>query len=209
MFEQRSPLATHLAAGGRDGAGGGRGLRIGEVRGFQLLQIGVLRGSGAALGAAIEAACGCAPPDSARLVSVCGAHRLYRIAADQFWIASADPQLPPALERLVTPQLGTLTVLTHARIRLAIEGAAAAALLAKLVTVDLRPKALPVGAFAQTAVHHAGVLLEHGGVQRYELYVLHTYAASTWDWILDAAMPYGYDLHVAHIAQQPGVQQRS
>lgn len=209
MFERHSPLATHLATGGRDGADGGRGLRIGEMRGWHLLQIGVLRRSDAALNTAIEAACGCAPPVSPRLVSICGAHRLYRIAPDQFWIASGDSRLPPVLERLVTPQLGTVTVLTHARIRLAIEGAAAAALLAKLVSVDLRPKALPVGAFVQTAVHHTGVLLERSEEQRYELYVLHTYAASTWEWILDAALPYGYDVPSASLEPPPGVQQRS
>lgn len=201
MFERRSPLAPHLAGGGRDGADGRRSMRIGEARGWHLIQIGAHRRSRAALAAAVGRLCGCALPSSPRIVTACGAHRLYRIAADQYWIVTHDAAVTAALARAITPDVGASTALTHARVRLVIEGAAATALLARIVPIDLRSAALPVGSFAQTGVHHAGVLLERSDAQRYELYVLRTYAVSTWEWILDSAMPYGYDVHVAQAGQ--------
>ena len=201
MFELRSPLATHLAGDGRDGGDGRRAVRIGELVGWHLVQIGVFDRSRAALALAVEELCGCALPTSPRLVTTSPrretaspAHRLYRIADDQYWLVTQDPSAAPALARAIAPQVATITALNHARIRLVIEGAAAAALLARLVTIDLRSTAFPEGCFAQTGVHHAGVLLERRGAERYELYVLRTYALSTWEWIVDAAMPYGYDI---------------
>ena len=215
MFELRSPLATHLAVGGRDGADGRRSLRIGELAGWHLVQIGVFERSRAALAAAVEAVCGCALPSSPRtvttsprlvtasprtvttsppIVTAVPAHRLYRIAEDQYWLVTQDRAAAAALSRAIAPQDASITVLDHARIRLLIEGAAAAALLARLVTIDLRPTAFPAGCFAQTGVHHAGVLLERSGAERYEMYVLRTFAVSTWEWIVDAAMSYGYDI---------------
>jgi methylglutamate dehydrogenase subunit D len=198
VFEHRSPLAAHLTAGGRDGADGRRALRIGEVGGWQLLQIGVFSGSRAAVEAAVEKACGCTLPTSPRFVTASGAHRLYRVAEDQYWLLTRDPAVPPALARTIAPQAAAITTLGHARIRLVIEGPAATALLARLVTIDLRYAEFPAGSFAQTGVHHAGVLLERIGAERYEMYVLRTYALSTWEWIVDAAKPYGYDLAAAH-----------
>ena len=200
MFERRSPLAAHLADGGRDGVDGGRRLRLGEIGGWHLVQVGALRRSREKFRAAFEAACGCAPPSSARVVTCFGAHRLYRIAADQTWIVTADARLPAALARVLAPDAGTSTVLTHARVRLAIEGKAAALLLTHLVPIDLRDRNFPVGAFAQTGLHHTPVLLERSGSQRYELYVLHSFAVSAWVWIIDSALPYGYDLHTGQTA---------
>lgn len=202
MFERRSPLAAHLAGGGRDGADAQRRLRLGEIHGWHLLQVGALRHAGAAIGAAFEAVCGGPPPASPRLVSHCGAHRLYRIAADQYWILTPEPQLPAALAAALAPQVATSTVLTHARVRLAIEGQAAASLLTHLVPIDLREKNFPVGAFAQTGLHHTPVLLERSAAQRYELYVLHTFAVSAWEWIIDSALPYGYDLDDGQTVQK-------
>ena len=203
MFERRSPLAAHLADGGRDGVDGGRRLRLGEIGGWHLVQVGELRRSREKFRAAFEAACGCAPPGSARVVTRFDAHRLYRVAADQTWIVTADARLPAALVRALAPDAGTSTVLTHARCRLAIDGDAATSLLGHLVPVDLRDRNFPVGAFAQTSVHHTPVLLERVGARRYEMYVLRTFAASTWEWIIDSALPYGYDLQAGQFKQEP------
>ncbi len=203
MFERRSPLAAYPADGGRDGVDGRRALRLGEIGGWHLVQVGELRRSRAALAAVVEAVCGCPPPESARFVGRCGAQRLYRIAGDQIWVVTSDPALPVALVHALAPDVGTATLLTHARCRLAIDGAAAAALLGHLVSIDLRDSSFPVGSFAQTAVHHTPVLLERVGALRYEMYVLRTFAASTWEWIIDSALPYGYDLQPGHGKPEP------
>ncbi|HEY1491747.1 MAG TPA: hypothetical protein VGF35_03905, partial [Steroidobacteraceae bacterium] len=53
MFERRSPLARQLTGGGRDGLDGRRGLRIGEIGGWELAQLAVFAGQEAAMAAAI------------------------------------------------------------------------------------------------------------------------------------------------------------
>ncbi|MDE2295114.1 MAG: hypothetical protein KGL36_06600 [Gammaproteobacteria bacterium] len=202
MFERRSPLAGHLDAGGRDGFDGGRRLRLGEVRDTSLVQIGTWPAVRSACAAAIARICGCDPPASPRVAAARGAHRLYRIASEELWIATSDPRLPAVLEREVGATGSAVTVLTEARVRLAIDGNAARALLSRLVPLDLRDASFPVGAFAQTGVHHAPALLDRIGAERYDLYVLTTYAGSTWEWMLDQALPFGYDLHVTTAADR-------
>ena len=202
MFERRSPLVTLLSGDGRDGVDGRRNLHLGEIGGWHLVQVGALRRASAQFDAAFEAVCGCPPPSSPRLVTRCGDQRLYRIADDQYWILTPDARLPATLARVLSPDAGTSTVLTHARVRLVIEGNAAAPLLTHLVPIDVRDRNFPVGAFAQTGLHHTPVLLERSAPHRYELYVLHSFAVSAWEWIIDSALPYGYDLHTGQTAQK-------
>ncbi len=202
MFERTTSLAGCLDAGGRDGAEGGRRLRIGEVRGTSLVQVGTWTEVHAACAASLARVCGCDPPASPRVATDRGAHRLYRIAPDQWWIATHDEDLPATLEREIGAAGGAVTVLSDARVRLAIDGVAAKALLSRLVPLDLRDAAFPVGAFAQTGVHHAPALLDRIGAARYDLYVLTTYAVSTWEWTLDQALPFGYDVVVTAAADR-------
>ena len=202
MFERRAALAECLDAGGRDGSDGARRLRIGEVRGTSLVQIGTWPSVRRDCGEAVARLCGCEPPASPRLATHRGVNRLYRIAPDQIWVATADPQLPARLEQAIGTAGGTVTVLTDARVRLTVDGIAASALLSRLVPLDLRDASFPVGTFAQTGVHHAPALLDRIGAERYDLYVLATFAVSTWEWTLDQALPFGYDLQVADAAER-------
>ena len=64
---------------------------------------------------------------------------------------------------------------------------------------DLHPSVFRVGDFAQTALHHTGILLERCAESRYELFASRTYSASIWEWIIDAALPFGYDVRVEDI----------
>jgi heterotetrameric sarcosine oxidase gamma subunit len=194
MFESRSPLAGRLALGGRDGADGARAVRFTEIRGRHLVQLGVFGGGVSALSPLVRSITGAALPDSNCEVTDSGGHRLYRIAADQYWIVALDPGAGRALEQAVPKDLGTVTVLTGARVCLRLEGAAAAAVLAHHVALDLDLKEFPPGRFAQTGIDHAGVLLDRRGAECFELYVLGTFAASAWDVLVDTALPHGYSL---------------
>ena len=194
MFRRHSPLHERIAAGGRAGVAGGRGLRLGVLHDWQLVQIGTFGRSPTALDAALIRVLGGLLPTSTSVVQHTGAHRLYRIAADQYWIVTPDAALPEALAETVPANAGSVTRLSDARVRISIEGPAATALLGKVVSVDLRARAFPVGSFAQTGLHHVSVLLERLGPEQFELYALRTYAASTWDWLIDAALPYGYEV---------------
>jgi heterotetrameric sarcosine oxidase gamma subunit len=200
VFERRSALADELTAAGRDGLDDRRALRIGEVRGWELVQVAVFPGYEVAVAAALSPVFG-ADPLAARAGEVARLGRacLYRIALHSYWVVSSDAKVVSDLVAAVPVSAGTVTPLSHSRTRLAVEGAAARAVLAKGITIDLHPQAFPVGAFAQTGLHHAGVLLERCGEDRYELYVLRTFAVSTWQWLLDAALPFGYEIAVEQV----------
>jgi heterotetrameric sarcosine oxidase gamma subunit len=197
VFERRSPLARQLTAGGCDGLDGRRALSIGEVRGWHLAQLAVFPGHETQLAFALAAHLG-ADLLAARAGQVQrrGAASLYRTAPDAWWVVTPQPQVISQLASAVPVAAGTVTALSHSRVRLAVDGPGARAVLAGGISVDLHPQAFPVGAFAQTALHHSGVLLERCAQDRYELYVLRTFALSVWEWLLDAALPVGYDIAV-------------
>jgi sarcosine oxidase subunit gamma len=68
------------------------------------------------------------------------------------------------------------------------------------VALDLDLTQFPAGHFAQTGFHHTGVLLDRRGRERFELYVLGTFAASIWDVLIDTALPHGYQVGVESAA---------
>ena len=94
----------------------------------------------------------------------------------------------------MAPAVGAVTPLSHSRTRLFVEGAETPALLASGIPLDFHPDAFPVEAFALTGVHHTPVLVHRTAENRYELYAMRTFAQSVWDWLIDAALPYGYEV---------------
>jgi sarcosine oxidase, subunit gamma len=131
---------------------------------------------------------------------VSGPVRLYRIAADQYWVISLEEGTGRALEQAVPPESGTVSVLSGARRCLRLDGAAARDVLAHHVALDFDLTEFPAGRFAQTGLDHAGVLLDRRGRERFELYVLSTFAASSWDLLIDTALPYGYEVGIESAA---------
>jgi heterotetrameric sarcosine oxidase gamma subunit len=194
MFESRSPLAARLALGGRDGADGRRAVRFTEIGGRHLVQLGVFGGGASAVAPIVRSITGASLPESNWEVTDSGRHRLYRIAADQYWVVSLEEGAARALEQAMPPDSGTVTVLSGARVCLRLEGEAAREVLAHHVALDLDLNEFPSGRFAQTGIDHAGVLLERRGPECFELYLLSTFAASAWDLLVDSALPYGYTI---------------
>jgi methylglutamate dehydrogenase subunit D len=197
MFDRRSPLASQLRAPGGDGLDGQRGLRLSEVGGWGLAQVGVFAGQEARLAAAVAPLLGAAAlPTAPGQVYHTPSAALYRTAPDGFWVVTSQPKVILQLGSAVPASFGTVTCLSHSRVRLAVDGPQARAVLAKGISVDLHPRSFAVGAFAQTGLQHTGVLLERCAQDRYELYVLRTFAVSIWEWLLDAALPVGYQIAV-------------
>jgi heterotetrameric sarcosine oxidase gamma subunit len=195
MAEAASALASALAIGGRDGADGARSLRLTEMRGLELVQLGVYGGRETEFAQSVESILGVPlPVDGARPVQ--GRARGYRIAADQYWVLSRDPGLPGRLAAAISAETGSVTTISNGRVRLALEGPAARAALATLLPVDLHPAIFAVGDCAQTGTHHIAVLLERTANDRYELVVLRSYAQALWELLADAALRYGYDTGV-------------
>ena len=47
---------------------------------------------------------------------------------------------------------------------------------------------------ALTGIHHTPVLVHRTSEQRYEIYAMRTFALSVWEWLSDAALPFGYEI---------------
>lgn len=195
MLERQSALARALDRSGRDGAGGTRGLRLGEVRGWSLVQVAAFATTLLDLERAVQPLVGAGLPDRVGQAVAAGAHRLFRTGAAQFWIVGPeDDALASRLGAAIAPEIGAVTPLSHSRTRLFIEGPAAREVLAKGLPLDFHPDVFRVGQFALTGLHHTPVLVHRTAEIRYELYALRTFAQTVWEWLTDAALPYGYDV---------------
>ncbi len=116
----------------------------------------------------------------------------FRIAPDRLLLAHRDPLALSASVEVLDPARAASLDLTHARWIITISGREAPALLARLLPLDLSPGVFPVGSFAQSGLHHVGVLLHHRADARYDLYVPVTWAQSLWTLICESAEPFGH-----------------
>ena len=196
MLERRSALAEALVKGGQNGSGDARGLRLGEVRGWTLVQVAAFVSTLAELELSVSEALGAAGlPAHIGTVVEAGTRRIFKTGPEQFWIlAPASDTLAARLQAVVTPATGAVTPLSHSRSRIFIEGDPAGEVLAKGIPLDFHPAVFTIGQFALTGLHHTPVVVHRTGKARYEIYAMRTFALSVWEWLTDAALPFGYDV---------------
>jgi heterotetrameric sarcosine oxidase gamma subunit len=169
-------------------------VRIGEVENARLLHLGVYPGEATRLAAAVLPVLGGPLPDSPVRATVLADRLVMRIAPDQYWVLNGESGLEARLRSAIPSDAGCVTSLDQARTRLLIEGPSARTLLGKLVAVEVDPTIFPVGGFAQTGIHHVAALLLRANHDRYELFVPRTFAAFTWEVLVDAATPLGCEV---------------
>jgi methylglutamate dehydrogenase subunit D len=195
VFERHSALAGALQSAGRDGADGLRRLRIGETRGWTLVQIAAFASTAAEFGNAMRSVLNVEMPARIGDVVHVDGRRLLKTGAAQYWIITRhDDDILRSLQRAVPAHIGAITPLSHSRTCIFIEGAAARELLAKGVPLDFRPDLFRIDQFALTGLHHSPVLIHRRGADLYELYALRTFGLSVWEWLTDAALPLGYEI---------------
>ena len=194
MLKSRSPLESYRAQPGADGADGRRTVRLGEITDTRLVHIGVYPDGMTRVAAAVLPVLGGPLPDSSVRAAAAADHLIMRIAPDQYWVLGGESNLEVRLRSATPADAGCVTSLDRARTRLLIEGPAARALLGRLVAIDLDPTVFPLCGFAQTGIHHVAGLLLRAREDRYEFLAPRTFAASTWEVLLDAARSFGYEL---------------
>jgi sarcosine oxidase subunit gamma len=194
MLERRSALEAAIAAGGRDGADGRRACRLGEIRGWWLVQAAgfawtmneVERALAPVLGGRLPPRVG----ETARL----DGRLVLRTGPEQVWVLGREgDDAAPRLLEVVPAASGAATPLSHSRSRIFIEGRPARTVLAKGIPLDLHPEVFAVGQAALTGLHHTPVLLFRAGEDRYELWAMRSFALACWEWLADAALEFGYD----------------
>lgn len=170
-------------------------VRLGEVADTQLLHIGIYPGAAARVAASASTVLGGPLPDSSVRTATAGNHLIFRIAPDQYWVSGrGEPALEARLRAAIPADAGCVTSLDGARTHLFVEGPRARELLGRLVPIDLHPTVFPIGGFAQTGIHHVAGLLLRANEDRYEFFALRTFAAFTWEVLVDAARPFGYEI---------------
>jgi methylglutamate dehydrogenase subunit D len=117
---------------------------------------------------------------------------LFKTGSEYWVVSSAEEEVTGQLQSVVAPEIGAVASLSHSRTRLFIGGPAARLVLSTGIALDLHPDSFPVGAFALTGVHHTPVFLHRAASDRYQLYVLRTFVEWVWEWLPDAALPFGY-----------------
>src|SRR5258708_2629046 len=155
VFEQQSVLAGALRSAGRDGADGPRRLRIGETRGWSLVQVAAFASTAAEFGNAMRSVLKVELPTRIGDVVHVDGRRLLKTGAAQYWIITRhDDDILPSVQRAVPAHIGAITPLSHSRTCIFIEGAAARELLAKGVPLDFHPDVFRIDQFALTGLHH-------------------------------------------------------
>jgi len=197
MLERHSSLASALEKGGRDGADGGRRCRLGEMRGWVLLQVAGFPATIADIERALPAVLGAPLPRTLSETIAVGAGRVFRTGPEQLWIvgpASDGEDAEAQLRRAIPPSAGAVTPLSHSRSRIVIDGACARDVLRKGIPLDFDPEVFRVDHAALTGLHHTPILIHRAGADRYELYAMRSFALSVWEWLTDAAWEFGYDI---------------
>jgi sarcosine oxidase subunit gamma len=195
MLERRSALEKDLQESGRDGAKGGRAVKLGELRGWSLVQVAAFPAEMAAFKAALGPLLGASLPSKVGETVTVQGHAIMRTGPEQLWIVgSENDDLAQRLSQAVVPAVGSVLPLSHSRTRLVIEGPAAREVLAKGIPIDFDANVFKISQFTLTGLHHTPVLVHRTGADRYEIYAMRTFAHSIWGWLIDAALPVGYEV---------------
>ncbi len=195
MLERQSAIANGLAKGGRDGTDGHRRLKLGEQRDWSLTQLAAFAATLAQLDQAAAALLGTALPARVGEILGAGSRQLLKTGPEQFWILGpAGDDLAARLQGAIDPSIGAVTPLSHSRTRIIVEGGPARDLLIQGIPLDLHWDVFREGQFALTGLHHTPVLLLRSAENRYEIFAMRTFALSVWEWLTDAALPWGYDI---------------
>ena len=157
-------------------------LDIAEARGFTLIQVAGLDDG---FEAKLTAVIGVVPAKFGTVAEHEG-RSVMRIGPAQFWIIAPDTDdIAASLQGhcAVTP-------LSHGRTRIRLDGAPAREILSKLMPLDFHSSVFKPGNFAMTGIHHTPVTVHCTAENRFNLYVLRTFAQNVWEVVTDAALEY-------------------
>ena len=157
-------------------------LDIAEARGFTLTQVaGLDDGFEDKLAAMVGAI-----PSKVGTVAENEGRSIMRTGPAQFWIIAPDTD---DIAEQLQGQCA-VTPLSHGRTRIRLDGPPARDVLSKLIPLDFHSLVFTPGTFAMTGIHHTPVTVHCLADNRFDLYVLRTFALNVWEVITDAGLEY-------------------
>ncbi|MCB1490466.1 MAG: hypothetical protein KDJ77_01455 [Rhodobiaceae bacterium] len=192
MAEPRSPLAdidvVRLCPNWQDRVG----VRLTATLPVCVFQVQAWPGTVDALADALAPVIGARPDFGARTLTHGPAASAFPIGPGRMLVEAKDKATLAATREAISPDIGVVTDLTHARIRLDLDGADAATVLAKAINIDFHIDAMPVGTVAATGIHGIGVLMVRRGTEAFSLGVPRSFAGAIIEWFTAAAADVGY-----------------
>jgi len=163
-----------------------------------LTQISTWSAGIGALSSALHRALDCEAPLHTGQLTHCALGTLMRSGPFEFLLIGQDDQAPSdrvaLLRQHVGADIGSVLDLSHARVRVSVQGEKAVDTLSKLYALDFRPAAFAKDSFALTGHHHIPCLLHRLDAQHFHAYFFSTYARGQVGLLEDAALEFGVTL---------------
>lgn len=117
------------------------------------------------------------------------------IAPGQYIVFSNNDKYYTEISALINSDIASLTDISHSRSGLTINGDQASDLLNKGLAIDLSNDNFPVGSATISTIHSIGVLFFKVENNNYMIFSYSSFSNSFFEWVIDCAKEYGYDLN--------------
>ena len=147
------------------------------------------------LKAAIESATGCSFPPMANQFEAAGERRVIWLAPDEYLLlceSGKEKALQDTLVSTIKTSHYAVTDVSDSLCALSLSGPAVRNILAKGCSLDLHPSQFGNGKCAQSLLAHAGIILAALSDDKFILICRTSFAPYIHDWLIDAALEYGY-----------------
>jgi sarcosine oxidase subunit gamma len=192
--ERQSPLGQAFQPGSHGNFEAGAGVTLSETQPGSIVQVAAWPGAEKQMIAAIRSITGLTLPDGAGGGVADGAKAAFGFAPGKFLTVDEAEDLAAAFARAVTPEIGTVTDLSHGRTAIRIGGPKAKWMLAKFFAIDFSIAAFPLGAGRSTTHHDIFAQIQRTGADQFDVYVFRSFARSFWKALCHASEEVGYDV---------------
>jgi len=199
MPDPRSVFGSRYTPGRHAAASGEPGVTFRELTGWDLLQAAAWRGRYEPLCERVQQVLGIAPPDAPGRCVGDGEIEVITSAPLRLWcVGPAGSERLAALSEAIDEETGCITELGHSHARVRLQGPSVRDLLLQEIAIDLDPSVTDAGRVMRTGFHHVPVTLQcidaDAHAPTFDLYLPTTFASSTWEYLLDLATAYGYEI---------------
>jgi methylglutamate dehydrogenase subunit D len=201
VWNARSPLQQAVVPGRAGAIVASAGVKLAEIRDFDLVQIFARRGQRETTAKAVKKYYGVEAPAPRQAVFGRGATLIWSGPDQVMALSARKPGTFRPLDALRESFEGiaSLSDQSDGRCLIRMSGPQVRAMMAKLTSVDLHDSVFPIGTAATTSIDHTAVNLwrsenSEDGSPVFNVLVFSSFADSIWHTIVDAAAEYGIEI---------------